>query len=115
MLTNRHLKTTIALILALSAIAAPAANATLLRGDPLCSGCSYSVASQPASRSSIDAPPTIVRVESKSGFHWADAGIGAAGLLAIALVALGLTLAVRSARPAPARQRSTSSRAPGIQ
>jgi hypothetical protein len=44
-------------------------------------------------------PPAIVRVETpNSGFDWGDAGIGAAGGLAISLLAVGGTLAVSGHR-----------------
>lgn len=114
MLTNQHLKTTIVLVIAISAIAAPPANANPRRADPLYAGCAYSAAAPAASDSSVNAAPTIVRVESKIGFDWGDAGIGAAGVLALTLVTLGLILVVRSSRPAPAGRCSTSSRAAGI-
>ena len=50
--------------------------------------------------------PTIVHVTTPSGFDWGDAGIGAAAGLAIALVAVGCTLAASRRRhhgpPGPA-------------
>jgi hypothetical protein len=44
--------------------------------------------------------PTIVRVDDRSGFDWADAGIGAAAGFALSVLALGLVLLV-SARSHP--------------
>jgi hypothetical protein len=44
--------------------------------------------------------PTIVRVDDRSGFDWADAGIGAAGGFALSVLAVGLVLLV-SARSRP--------------
>lgn len=44
--------------------------------------------------------PTIVRVNDRSGFDWADAGIGAAAGFAVSVLALGLVLLV-SARSRP--------------
>jgi len=38
-------------------------------------------------------PTVVVRVD--GGFHWLDAGIGAAATLATVLLAYGLTLSVR--------------------
>lgn len=38
------------------------------------------------------ASPTIV-IKDDSGFHWLDAGIGGAAVLAVLLMAFGLTLA----------------------
>jgi hypothetical protein len=44
--------------------------------------------------------PTIVRVDDRSGFDWADAGIGAAAGFALSVLALGLVL-LASARSRP--------------
>jgi hypothetical protein len=49
--------------------------------------------------SSVSTPPTIVRVTAgNSGFDWGDAGIGAAGGLALSMVGLGGALAVSQHR-----------------
>jgi hypothetical protein len=40
--------------------------------------------------------PIVIRVE--GGFHWIDAGLGAAAALAAALAVLGLVLIVRQSR-----------------
>jgi hypothetical protein len=40
-------------------------------------------------------PSTVVINASDGGFHWADAGVGAAATLATTLLALGLLLALR--------------------
>jgi hypothetical protein len=49
--------------------------------------------------SSVSKPPTIVRVTvGNSGFDWGDAGIGAAGGLALSMVGLGGALAVSQHR-----------------
>jgi hypothetical protein len=79
MLPHHSFKTTAAAALALSAIAAPAASAHPLPPDPI-----------------YKPSPTIVRITSPSnpGFNWADAGIGAAGGLALALVGIGGGLAI---------------------
>jgi hypothetical protein len=86
MLPNQRLKTTAAAALALSAIAAPAAAAKPLPPDPI-----Y----QPPKPG-----PTIVRVNapSSSGFDWGDAGIGAAGGLALAMLGIGGGLAISQRR-----------------
>jgi hypothetical protein len=56
------------------------------------------IAGTPLARSS--ATPSVVRIQvSSGGFDWADAGIGAAGGLALALVAVGGVL-VRTEHPA---------------
>jgi hypothetical protein len=41
-------------------------------------------------------PPTIVVNAPDGGFHWTDAGVGAAAMLATTLLTLGLLLALRS-------------------
>jgi hypothetical protein len=43
-------------------------------------------------RSEIRATPAVVAVEAPSGFDWADAGIGAAGMLALVSIAAGSAL-----------------------
>jgi hypothetical protein len=40
-------------------------------------------------------PPTVVVSAGNGGFHWADAGVGAAAMFATTLLALGLLLALR--------------------
>jgi hypothetical protein len=47
----------------------------------------------------------VVRVQVDEGLDWGDAGIGAAGMLALVLVGFG---GVRTATFLPARQRSTA-------
>lgn len=42
-------------------------------------------------------PPVVIRVHD-DGFHWADAGVGAAAILAATLLALGLAVALRPDR-----------------
>jgi hypothetical protein len=82
MLPNQRLKTTAALALAVGAAAAPAASAKIPRPDPV----EYPVPTR----------PTIVRVKvpTSSGFDWGDAGIGAAGGLALAMLGIGGGLAI---------------------
>jgi hypothetical protein len=48
--------------------------------------------------SSRDRPPAVVVTVRDGGFHWADAGVGAAAMLASTLLALGLVLALRPDR-----------------
>ena len=52
----------------------------------------------PASKPSDERPSTVVVEVSDNGFHWADAGLGAAAGLATTLIALGLVLALRPDR-----------------
>jgi hypothetical protein len=70
-----------------------------------CSGGGYGSVSQPAptpghssAHNTAAIPPAAVRVVTQSaGFHWGDAGIGAGGMLALTVIALGgaLTLSRR--------------------
>jgi hypothetical protein len=57
----------------------------------------------PAPEPSDERPSTVVVEVSDNGFHWVDAGLGAAAGLAATLIALGLVLALR---PDPRRKRS---------
>ena len=49
----------------------------------------------PPPNSSDERPSTVVVRVSDGGFHWADAGLGAAAALATTLLALGLVLTLR--------------------
>jgi hypothetical protein len=91
MLPKYPLKTTAATALALGALAAPAASAKPLAPDPV-----YDPGTS---------APTIVRVYAPSspGFDWGDAGIGAAGGVALAIVGLGGALAILPRRTRPSR------------
>jgi hypothetical protein len=42
-------------------------------------------------------PPVVIRVHD-DGFHWADAGVGAAAMLATTFLALGVALVMRPDR-----------------
>ena len=46
--------------------------------------------------------PTVVQVVDSGGFHWGDAGIGAAVIVAVALTLVGTTMLVRNRRPSQA-------------
>jgi sugar lactone lactonase YvrE len=74
---RRSLMTALAVTLMLSASGPPAASAE-----------------QPAK-----ARPTIVRVDDSGGFDWADAGVGAAGGVALSMLGVGLVLLVSARRP----------------
>jgi hypothetical protein len=56
--------------------------------------------SPPPDPSGGERPSTVVVSVRDSGFHWTDAGVGAAAALATTLLALGLVLALRSNREA---------------
>lgn len=59
-------------------------------------GSSHGAETNPAGVSSRDRP-VVVSVRD-GGFHWADAGVGAAAALATTLLALGLVLVLRPDR-----------------
>ena len=92
-LKHHQIKTTLALAVALGAIApAPASARFELNPRP--------ARSTPPSQPAVQ----IVRVSAPGGFDWGDASIGAAGALGLSMVALGggLVIAARRSR-APAR------------
>jgi hypothetical protein len=87
MLPKRHLKKATALALALGAIVPATATAKPVGPDP--SGESFTIPQAP-----------VVRVITPaSGFDWGDAGIGAAGGLALAMVGVGGGLVISHNRP----------------
>jgi hypothetical protein len=49
----------------------------------------------PPPNTNSDRPSTVVVSVRDGGFHWTDAGVGAAAALATTLLALGLVLALR--------------------
>jgi hypothetical protein len=49
-------------------------------------------------RSEIRATPAVVEVDAPSGFDWGDAGIGAAGMLALACIGAGSALLIANRR-----------------
>jgi hypothetical protein len=81
---NRTLRT-LALAATVSALAAPTASA--LPGELIGAGPS---ANEPSAT-----PVRVVTVETNGGFDWGDAGIGAGSGLALVLIGVGSTLAVR--------------------
>jgi len=95
MLPNHHLKTAAALALALGAILPATATAKPVGPDP--SGASFAMPQTPVVRITTPA----------SGFDWGDAGIGAAGGLALALAGVGGGLVISHQRPR--RTRTTKS------
>ena len=118
MTTTHRIGTTAVLILSLAAAGAPAASAaTYSRQDksivPAANPRSAAVYSRQdksivpptppsttaASTAKVSAAPPVVRVQAPAnGFDWGDAGIGAAGGLALSLIALGGALAVSQHR-----------------
>jgi hypothetical protein len=53
-------------------------------------------------------PPVVIRVHD-DGFHWADAGVGAAAMLATTFLALGVALVMRPDRRSNRGRESASS------
>lgn len=107
MTTIHRISIGLALTLALALIAAPA----FARTFELKANGSYVPATTPTNsgpRSDVlstngydtaRVPPTVVRIISgDTGFDWGDAGIGAAGGLALAMVGLGGWVAVSQSR-----------------
>jgi hypothetical protein len=102
MTTTHRISTSIVLALALATTAAPAS----ARPFDLNANGSYVPAGSPSMLSQTAPPaqpvsssPTIVRVTAgNSGFDWGDAGIGAAGGIALSMIGLGGVLAVSQNR-----------------
>jgi hypothetical protein len=108
MTTTHRIGTTAVLLLSLAAVSAPAASAmpigpdaaTAANGQPSTAAIysrqdksSVPVNSRPTAKVSTRA--TIVRLQAPaSGFDWGDAGIGAAGGLALSMIGLGGALVV---------------------
>jgi hypothetical protein len=59
---------------------------------------SHGADTNPPPDPSRNRPPTVVVSVREGGFHWTDAGLGAAAMLATTLLALGLVLAMRPDR-----------------
>ena len=78
---TRGLRWFVVLALLLSIAAAPSHADTNPRADP-----------------GRDRPSTVVVSVREGGFHWTDAGVGAAAMFATTLLALGLALALRPDR-----------------
>jgi hypothetical protein len=91
-LNHHQIKTTLALAVALGAIAPAQASAR------------FELNPRPATSTPPQPAIQIVRVSTPSGFDWGDASIGAAGALGLSMVAIGggLLIAARRSR-APAR------------
>ena len=59
---------------------------------------SYGAETNPRGVPTRDRPATVVVSVRDGGFHWADAGVGAAATLATTLLAVGLVLVLRPDR-----------------
>jgi hypothetical protein len=63
-----------------------------------------------ATAAKVSSSQPVVRIETpQSGFDWGDAGIGAAGGVALAMLGLGGALAVSQRRPRRSRQTTSPS------
>ena len=94
MTTIHRVSATVALTLALAVLAAPASAGTFdlnANGSYVASGAATTQATKPSHP--VSPAPVIVRVAAPGGFDWADAGIGAAGGLALAIVGVGAAIA----------------------
>jgi hypothetical protein len=112
MISTHRTTTTAAVILSLVAAVAPTATATVSGTNPATTAnqAPASVYSRP-DKSMIRvttpavAPQAVVRITTPpSGFDWGDAGIGAAGALALAMIGVGGALAASQRRPRRTRQ-----------
>ena len=98
MFANHRINKAAALALAVTAIAPAAATAKPVGPDP--SGATYTTPQTP-----------IVRIATHdSGFEWADAGIGAAGAVALAILGVGTALAVSDRHPRRANRPAAPTR-----
>jgi hypothetical protein len=109
--TTTHRSTAALLALSLATAAPPVASAKFLPPDPPTTATAAAVYSHPdkslvpvdssapftgpSSRPRV--PPAVVQIHS-NGFDWGDAGIGAAGGLALSMIALGGGLAASQRR-----------------
>jgi hypothetical protein len=101
MTTTHRISTGVLLALALATTAAPASAGTF----DLNANGSYVPSGSPSMRNqaitpsySMNTPPVVRITAGNSGFDWGDAGIGAAGGLALSMVGLGGALAVSQHR-----------------
>ena len=119
----RNRTTTAAIILSLAAAGAPAASAKPADFVPPSHQTPASVYSRPdksmipisspypsgSNPTPATVPQAVVRVQTpQGGFDWGDAGIGAAGGLALSLIALGGGLAASSQRRGRRTRHSTA-------
>ena len=125
MTTTHRITTAAALVLSVAATSAPTATARLDDGNPATTAnrAPATVYSRPDKSviavttpygrrvaQTASAPQAVVRIQTPpSGFDWGDAGIGAAGGVAIAMLGLGGALAVSQRRPRRTRQTTSLS------
>jgi hypothetical protein len=111
--TPRRITATLAVVLAVATGAGPVwARPFNLNGNgsyiPVAVGSAHAVSPVTAGGVTAGTSPTIVRVTTHdSGFDWGDAGIGAAGGVAVVVIALGGALVVSGQRRGRARSTKT--------
>lgn len=115
MISARRTTTTAAVILSLAAAGAPAATATVSATNPATTAnrppaTVYSRPDKSIIRvtTPASAPQPVVRITTPpNGFAWGDAGIGAAGGLALAMLGVGGALVITHQRPRRTRHTTT--------
>jgi hypothetical protein len=113
MTTTHRIGTTAGLVLSLAAVAVPGVSARPIGADPASvtsprAAAGYSLQDKsivPATSTSVpttanvSGPSPVVRLQAPAnGFDWGDAGIGAAGGIALSMIGLGGALAVSQRR-----------------
>ncbi len=120
MITRHRVTTLAAIFVSFAAVGAPGASARPVDVVPASNPSPTAIYSRPdrevvpVSSPVSSATPlerqrvaAVVRVEMpQTGFDWGDAGIGAAGGLALAMLGLGAALVISRRRPARTRQSS---------
>ena len=117
MISTHRITTTAAVMLSLAAAGAPTAAATVSGTTPTTTVNQppASVYSRPDKEMIPVATPgsatrAVVRIQTPpNGFDWGDAGIGAAGGLALAMIGVGGALVVSQRRPRRNRQTTSLS------
>lgn len=118
MTPTHRITTTAAIMLSLAAAGAPTASARLADVTPTAKQPPPTAYSRPdksliplatpyvdSTSRPASAPQAVVQIQTpSSGFDWGDAGIGAAGGVAIAMLGLGGALVVSNHRPRRTRQ-----------
>lgn len=115
MISTPRITTTAAVILSLAAAGAPTATATLTSTNPATTANQQTATVYSRPDKSIirdttpaNAPQAVVRITTPpNGFDWGDAGIGAAGGLALAMLGVGGALMITQQRPRRTRRTTT--------
>ena len=104
--TTSHIRTAIAVVLALGAITAPTATAMLPPPDRVTATPSSATSSslQPPAATTIK----VMRVGAAGGFNWGDAAIGGGAAIALSVIVLGAAMAAGPRRGRRPSVRTTS-------